>query len=392
MAADARPWPSQSEYIEALQNPATAFVDPTLREAIVEEDIFGLPRPRSGRMASVYKVFAGDRTWALRCFNFNLSERAERYRKISSFLMRHPNPYTVGFEYRDDGIATATASYPTVKMEWVEGDLLHTYLYARRSAPHELVRLAEAWLAMVRDLHDLGIAHGDLQHGNVIVTAAGELRLIDYDGMFVPEFERLPSLERGHPNYQHPCRLKSDFGPHLDNFSAWVVYISIIALARDATLWERLHVGDDRLAFGRDDYQRPSQSIAFNTLSVAGDRDVREMVLFLRSMLAHEPQSLPSLEGGPLVPFARVRMTRGVYVEPFLPKEPPTIEDPVSHVRLSLVIGGGGIAGVLAGYLGFVQLGFSLAEVSAMSLLVVILTALVTFASQGPNPPSMRQK
>ncbi len=390
MSPDGRSWPSQSEYIEALQNPSTAFIDPTLRNATVEGDIFGLPRPRSGRMASVYKVVEGDRIWAVRCFNFNSSERAERYRMISAFLRRHPNPYTVGFEYRDDGIATATASYPTVKMVWIEGDLLHTYLSAHRHAPGVLVRLAEAWRAMVRDLHDLGIAHGDLQHGNVIVTRVGELRLIDYDGMFVPEFARLPALENGHPNYQHPCRSELDFGPRLDNFSAWVVYISIVALARDATLWERLHVGDDRLAFGRDDYEWPSRSNAFNTLLGAADDDVRKMAEFLGSMLAHEPLCLPSLEEGPLVPFARARLPRGIYAEPFRLNEPPIPDGRPSRSRNVVIIGGGATAAMLAGYLVFAQLGFSIAQVFAMSLLGAILVALVSFASRSPKPPTPR--
>ena len=361
-----------------------------LRTAIVEEDVFGLPRPRSGRMASVYKLSSGDRTWALRCFNFNSSERAERYRKISSFLKSHPNPYTVDFAYRDDGIATTSATYPTVTMEWVEGDLLHTYLNAKRHTPRELVRLAEAWLAMVRDLHDLGIAHGDLQHGNVIVTASGELRLIDYDGMFVPEFARLPALEKGHPNYQHPCRRTRDFGPQLDNFSAWVIYISIIALARDATLWELLHVGDDRLAFGRDDFERPSRSNAFQTLLDAADNDVRKMAAFLGTMLAHEPQRLPSLEGGALIPFARTSMTRGIYVEPFQAKEPPKVRPPPSQLRNGLIIGGGGLASLLAGFLFFGQTSFSMTEISLMIGLVVILVSLVSFVSRSPKPPAPR--
>ncbi len=383
-------WPSQSEYIEALQNPPTAFVDVTLRNAIVEEDVFGLPRPRSGRMASVYKLSSGDQTWALRCFNFKSSERAERYRKISSFLKGHPNPYTVDFAYRDDGIATSIATYPTVTMEWVEGDLLHTYLNAQRHTPRELVRLADAWLTMVRDLHALGIAHGDLQHGNVIVTAAGELRLIDYDGMFVPEFTRLPALEKGHPNYQHPCRRNRDFGPQLDNFSAWVIYISIIALARDPTLWERLHVGDDRLAFGREDFERPSRSKAFHALLGAADNDVCKMAAFLGAMLAHEPESLPTLEGGPLIPFARTPMTLGIYVEPFQAKESPKAPPRPSQLRNGLIIGGGGIAGLFAGYLFFGQTSFSITEISLMSALVVVLVSLVSFVSWSPKPPAPR--
>ncbi|QLQ08322.1 MAG: hypothetical protein HZY76_21580 [Anaerolineae bacterium] len=56
----------------------------------------------------------------------------------------------------------------------------------------------------MRNLQTHGIAHGDLQHGNVLV-AADELRLIDYDGMYVPPLSGRESHEIGHRNYQHPC-------------------------------------------------------------------------------------------------------------------------------------------------------------------------------------------
>lgn len=382
-------WPSQRDYIEALQDPASAFADVTLRNAVVEGDVFGLPRPRSGRMASVYKVFDGDKIWALRCFNFQSDARAERYRAISDFLVRHPNRYTVGFDYRDDGIALATGSFPVVKMEWVEGELLHSYLYARRHEPAALLRLADAWVTMARSLHALGLAHGDLQHGNVLVTPAGDVKLIDYDGMFVPAFARLRSLENGHPNYQHPCRLPRDFGPQLDNFSAWVVYISIVALARDASLWERLPVGDDRLAFGHDDYERPSQSAAFAALHFAADPDVRNMTRFFDSMLSQEPQKLPSLEGISLTPFSGQRLPRGTYVEPYRAEKtgaPIPGPLPPQRRRNLLLIGGGGGIAMLAGYV-FQQFGFSVLEEVAILTLGTALAALVTFASRSPRPP-----
>lgn len=385
-----QPWPSQRDYIEALQDPASAFADATLRNAVVEGDVFGLPRPRSGRMASVYKVFDGDKIWALRCFNFQSDARAERYRAISDFLVRHPNRYTVGFDYRDDGIAVAAEYFPVVKMEWVEGELLHSYLYAHRHAPADLLRLADAWVTMARSLHALGLAHGDLQHGNVLVTPVGDVKLIDYDGMFVPEFARLRSLENGHPNYQHPCRLPRDFGPQLDNFSAWVVYISIVALAHDASLWDRLPVGDDRLAFGHDDYERPSQSAAFAALHLAANPDVRNMTRFFDSMLSHEPQKLPSLENVSLTPFRGERLPRGKYLEPYRAgtKAASEVESLSSRRRRNIfLIGGGGGVAALAGYV-FQQFGFSVIEEVAIVTLGTALAALVTFASRSPRPPS----
>ena len=85
-----------------------------------------------------------------------------------------------------------------------------------------------------------------LQHGNIMVND-GELYLVDYDGMFVPSMAGSSSNELGHRNYQHPRRSAETFGPHLDNFSAWVIYISLQAMVKDEWIYERLGSGDDCL-------------------------------------------------------------------------------------------------------------------------------------------------
>jgi hypothetical protein len=407
-------WPAQADYIEALQDPAGAFIDPALRAGTVEVDsVLGLPKPRSGQMASVYKVFDGTKTWAVRCFNFALAERAARYGAISDFLARSPNRYTVEFAYLPDGIVVASTTYPIVKMEWVEGDLLHTYIARHLDSPFLLQRLARAWVEMARDLHALGLAHGDLQHGNVLVTAAGELKLIDYDGMFVPAFTGMGSLEDGHPNYQHPCRQARNFGAQLDNFSVWSVYLSIVAVARDRTAWETFGFGDDCLALRRADYVRPSASPAFAALGAAADADVRKMGEFVRSLLTHEPEGLPALEscsrvvaapvGGTqlqewswrFAPFEIEPLAPGVYAEPF---EAPAVEPraaplpppaPPGPGRRLVAAAGGGIAATVGGYWVFHALGFATEQFVAVVVLGWVLAGILAVASRSPQPPTL---
>src|SRR5439155_9947810 len=104
-----------------------------------------------------------------------------------------------------------------------------------------------------------GISHGDLQHGNVLVVG-GELRLIDYDGMFVPEFAGTMSKECGHLNYQHPARTEFDYGPSLDNFSSWVIAVSLAAVCVHPELWTKYSGGDECLIFRREDFTNPGAS------------------------------------------------------------------------------------------------------------------------------------
>ena len=58
-------------------------------------------------------------------------------------------------------------------MDWVEGETLFDWVRAALSGgrPRGAGRGGAAWLALVNELADAQIAHGDLQHANVMVTA-----------------------------------------------------------------------------------------------------------------------------------------------------------------------------------------------------------------------------
>src|SRR5438093_695743 len=78
-------------------------------------------------------------------------------------------------------------------------------------------------------LREAGMAHADLQHGNVLLIPGSKdnalaLRLVDYDGMYVPALADRPSGELGHPNYQHPLRVdQAGYNPGVDRFSHLVI-------------------------------------------------------------------------------------------------------------------------------------------------------------------------
>ena len=75
-----------------------------------------------------------------------------------------------------------------------------------------------------RELLRYGIAHGDIQPTNVIVQSATDVRLIDYDGLFVPSLAGLQSTELGQRNFQHSGRRGRHFDASLDlfAFSLWI--------------------------------------------------------------------------------------------------------------------------------------------------------------------------
>lgn len=289
-------WPTPQDYNEAVQNPKLAFADPELHVGRPELTPLGLPRPITGGFASVYKLQCPQRTWAVRCFLRQFHDQEQRYAAISQHLTRLRLPYTVGFAFLRDGIRVRGQSYPILKMEWVQGEPLSAFIEKHLGNRSTLLSLATRWVEMVKALQQASIAHGDLQHGNVLV-ADGQLRLIDYDGMYVPALRGDGSHEVGHRNYQHPLRTESDFGPYLDNFSAWVVYVSLIALAADPGLWGQFGGGDESLLFRRRDFEQPEASDVLRALERHREDRIQSAISLFKPLLYLGPRDVPPLDG-----------------------------------------------------------------------------------------------
>ena len=240
-------WPTPQEYNEAIQNPRTAFADAELQAGEPVLTPLGLPRPITGAFASVYQLACPNRhTYAVRCFLREFGDHQDRYAAISAHLAQVKLPYMVNFTYLANGIQVNRRWYPILKMEWVAGETLQTYIERNLYDAPVLLALAEQWVQMARTLRQSSIGHGDLQHGNVIVHN-GQLRLIDYDGMVVPALAGRHSHELGHRNYQHPQRNETDFDLTVDHFSTWVVYTSLVALSVEPQLWKAYQGGDECL-------------------------------------------------------------------------------------------------------------------------------------------------
>jgi hypothetical protein len=288
-------WPTGQEYSEAVQNPRQAFENPELRGGRIEVGHLGLPRPRSGSFAVVYRIDCGMRSWAVKCFTREVVDQQRRYADISAHLQRSAVPYTVAFEYLARGIRVGGGWFPALKMEWVSGEPLIRFIESHLQDPASLRALASRWVEMLKTLRAAAIAHGDLQHGNVLILG-GDLKLVDYDGMFVPALSGVRASETGHPNYQHPGRAELPFGPDLDNFSAWSIYVSLIALSIDPSLWSRVKGGDDCLLFRASDFAAPERSEAFRTVAASSDEGLRSLIQLFSELLRLKVEGIPPLD------------------------------------------------------------------------------------------------
>jgi hypothetical protein len=299
-------YPTGGEYRESLYNTKLCFKDPVLVSGEVAMDQHGMPKPISGGSASVFTVRSLDgRRWAVKCFTRFVDHQEVRYERISETLQGVSKPWRVAFEYLHDGIFCNGTWYPALKMEWVDATGLIPFVEKHLWEPAKLADLAVKFAQMMADLSALDIAHGDLQHGNLLVTSSGELKLIDYDGMFVPGLTQMGACEKGHINYQSPARTMNAWGPYLDNFSAWVIYCSLVALTIEPTLWMLMHdQGDEALLFNHGDFADFHNSRALLALNQSSKSDLQALGAAMGALWTPDVRAIPALDPAALpVPY-----------------------------------------------------------------------------------------
>ncbi len=299
------PWPLHSHFASMLKNPRVAFRDPALRKCNVEMNHLGQPKARSGNFATVYRGFRPDGSeFAIRVFNRRQDERLQHYRAISEYLEGRPIASLVRFEYHEQGIRSAGDGklYPLLTMQWVPGVTLFEWIRKRceeDSGGDALLTAAEMWRQLVRELAEHTIVHGDLQHGNVLVSPEGRWKLVDYDCMGVPCLLGRRNLETGLPPYQHPGRnAATPLFSGLDRFSSLVIYLALRALSATPGLW-RTYVADpsyDRILFRETDFREPRSSPLYQDLQRSPDRQVCELARQLFELPGLELHEIPSID------------------------------------------------------------------------------------------------
>ncbi len=289
-------WPGLTDFTEAVQNPGVCFRGTELENARTEVNRRGLPLVFSGSFAGVYPVTVGQQKFAVRCFTREPHDQQSRYEQLSNYLISVLPPSFVHFEYLERGINSRGTWYPIVKMEWVEGVTLSKFVDSNLNDPDLLRRLAAQWRGgPTASLRGLRIAHNDLQHGNVMVQHDGDIRLVDYDGMFLPQFRGQRSPELGHKNYQHPQRSPDDYDDYVDNFPTLVIYASLLGIAADPGLWA-MFFNEDNLIFTRDDYADPAASQLLGRLKNSPDPLVATLAGKLEQFCSLPAADVPDLE------------------------------------------------------------------------------------------------
>jgi serine/threonine protein kinase len=191
---------------------------------------------------------------AIRCWCADIDQARERCQRISEFLKKDTSHYFVNFKYVDNALLIAGTLHPVVVMDWVEGQTLKNYVNEQKPSKALFLDLAAKFIDLVKYLHSQNIAHGDLQHGNIMVRPDDSLALIDYDSMYVDSLNGFTDVVKGLPGYQHPARDKNRIlNPKLDYFSELVIYLSLHIFAESPELWDE-YVDTEDLLFSMADF------------------------------------------------------------------------------------------------------------------------------------------
>jgi hypothetical protein len=289
-------YPSAVDYALALRNGAAAFADASLRTATFAPGLLG-PSVIFGSNAVVFHATIGGKEYALRCYTRQGVWTPEGYAAINSFVASNGlSRYIADVTWHNEAVQVMGASWPVLQMEWIDGQQLHEYVgYLADSRNGEaLGTLAAEWRGLIALLQRGQFAHGNLEHGNILIDRQGQLRLVDYDTVWIPQLAgESPHAEHGHPNYQHPGPPR--WGRWADNFPALVIYLALVALGKGPGLWQTLNTGDN-LLFTRSDFFPPFRTEIWKQLAALGDPQVDELARRLQECCAPDWVPTKSLE------------------------------------------------------------------------------------------------
>lgn len=277
---------SKQDIITAIKNSDTFLKVPELKGAKPRLNKSGSPFAFVGGFNMVFQLEHQNKKWAFRVWHVPMGDHTDRYLKISKYLSEKKLPYFADFIYDEKGILVNGHLLDTIRMEWLESQLLKEYIEENLSNKSKLTKLANDFLELCTTLRENKISHGDLQEGNILIDRNGSIKLVDYDSICIPEIEEQKELVTGLKGYQHPSRFKGGKASlQADYFSELVIYLSILALSENTNLWNKYQVKETQyLLFTETDFEDFINSEIYNDLQNLSN-SIKSLTRILNSYL-----------------------------------------------------------------------------------------------------------
>ncbi|MCM4171850.1 protein kinase family protein [Arenibacter sp. TNZ] len=297
---------NKQDILTAIKNLDLFLKVPALKGAKARINKNGNPFVYVGGFNMVFQLTHKSKKWAFRVWHVPMGENEERYLKISKYLTSKKLPYFAEFIYDEKGILINGELVDTIRMEWLDGMLFKEYIEKNLGNSSLLVSLADNFLKMCQEMRENKISHGDLQEGNILIDSNGDIKLVDYDSICIPEIEDQKELVTGLKGYQHPSRFKGGKASlKADYFSELVIYLSILALAEKPELWDKYQIKDTQyLLFSETDFEDLENSDIYRDLyghSIKLDKLLSILVDYLKTNLYTELKPFPLYLEPPVV-------------------------------------------------------------------------------------------
>ena len=273
----------------SVENKDVLVLDNHAKKGTFERDTRGRLIAYTGGFSVVfpYRTANGEK-WAFRCWHSDIKNSKKRYETIADAIKKANLSFLCEFQYIDKGINVEGNIYPTTRMRWIDGITIKDYICQNRDSKDLLIALADNFLKMTQALHAKSLAHGDLQHGNILVDNNHQLYLVDYDSFYCPQLKGETDTVTGLADYQHPARIKNkNVSEKLDYFSELIIYLSILAIAEAPSLADKYKVADaDRLLFSKEDFVNIKNAPIYKDIYSLGN-DFQDLLAVLEEYLAH---------------------------------------------------------------------------------------------------------
>lgn len=194
-------------------------------------------RPSPGGFCIAYPLYgANDTCICYRVWKVIIPDALQRYKFIGKGISETRLPYFSNFRFIEQALRVKTDGQIVAGMimDWINGETLDKFLAGRwqtLTAVQKVTFIRDFYL-MCDNLRRAGIAHGDLSSQNIMVNNNREIRLVDYDSVYVAAMgTNFYQTTGGAAAFQHPDRTENkDFlkaSINDDNFSQLVIALSL---------------------------------------------------------------------------------------------------------------------------------------------------------------------
>ena len=295
-------WPNTDQIDSAISNLKEKSARDEIRYFEVVEDMMGLPLSFPGQFARVYKmqdIKNNKKITALRFFSKKKKGSMNRYRILHEYFEPYSEKdllnFFIDFNFVKDAVNITVnkeqISFPVIKMDWIEGETLEKFLQDH-SNKRKIKKIKINFKKIIDEMEHHEIAHGDLHPKNMIITKNSEIKLVDYDCLFIKKFNGDDMPELGDPDCQHPNRKNFKYNHTIDRFSAFVLYFALSILEDNP---EFLDIRDGEFIFSRADYENPEQSETFKKISELESPEIQYFLKILKDICKKKKPSIEPL-------------------------------------------------------------------------------------------------